>query len=98
MDLPRSLEVAGGLTEDEHTGHWYLLQADHPNDAYLHVRGPGGAPNQTRRGLGPCDSCQVIVLAEGPTESVADAFDAEPAFVPVSACRPLPVNGGDNLK
>lgn len=82
VDLPRSAEVAAGISGRERAGEWHLIQADHAGDAYLHVRGPGGTPNSTCEGTGPCNSCHVNVIAQGPWESVAKAFDAEPASPP----------------
>ena len=62
--LPRSPDVAAGLTENEQQGIWYLVQADSPIDAFGHTRQViAGQPSCSDRG--PCGQCAVETVGTG---------------------------------
>ncbi|WP_203717052.1 hypothetical protein [Asanoa siamensis] len=66
--LPMRPSVAAALADQDRAGTWYAVKADHPNDAYHHVRNL-----VTRAGCqrnGPCGECHAENLGAG-TYSVA---------------------------
>jgi len=88
VDRPRRPEVALGLGPSDRRGTWYLIRADHPADAYTHVRGPGGDPNPECALDGPCDACAVTTLAHGSWNEVVEHLDeVSPEVVPM-VCVP----------
>lgn len=75
IDRPRRPGVALGLGQPDRTGTWHLIRADHPADAYTHIRGPGGHPNPECAPKGPCGACAVTTLASGPWDEVVKLLD-----------------------
>ena len=71
VDRPRRPQVALALPESERTGTWHLIQADHPNAAFVHVCGPGGNPDPDCASAGACSKCAVETLAVGSWETVS---------------------------
>lgn len=68
VDLPRRPEVTAGLSAHQRSGTWHLIRADYPNDAFLHVRGPGGVPNPSCARDGFCSECGAEEVARGDWE------------------------------
>lgn len=61
--LPVRPSIAAALPDEERTGTWYTVKADHPGDAYEHVRKRltgAGCPHR-----GPCRNCHAETLSEG---------------------------------
>ena len=58
--LPRSPDVAAGLTEEERQGTWYLIRADNPSDAIRHTARSSQA--SARQRTGPPQSHRAAVL------------------------------------
>lgn len=87
-DLPRRPEVAAGVSGETRRGTWHLIRADHPNDAFLHVRGPGGIPNPSCAADGFCGSCGVETLTVGPWHDVMDHLGHLQPAIPPEARAP----------
>jgi hypothetical protein len=61
--LPVRPTVAAALPDDERAGMWYTVKADHPIDAYHHIRNlVTGAGCQQQ---GPCRDCHAESLGVG---------------------------------
>ncbi len=58
-ELPCRLEVVAGRPEQERSGHWSLVRADSPNDAFIHVK------YEHQPFCGPCQSCAADGIAAG---------------------------------
>ncbi|WP_416903225.1 hypothetical protein [Micromonospora echinospora] len=66
--LPMRPSVAAALPNQDRPGNWYVVKADHPNDAYHHVRNL-----VTRTGcdqIGPCRECYTETLSAGPHHTI----------------------------
>jgi hypothetical protein len=76
---PMRPAVAAALPERDRTGTWYTVRADHPSEAWHHIRnlltGPGCQQN------GPCRQCHAEGLGSGPyhTAVVYAELGADPA-------------------
>ncbi|MFD8560626.1 hypothetical protein ACFV1N_25415 [Streptosporangium canum] len=70
--LPMRPSVAAALPPADRPGHWYAVTADHPNDAYHHVRTLITATGCSRRG--PCRQCHVETLRVGRYQQVMAAI------------------------
>ncbi len=70
--LPMRPSVAAALPDGERTGTWYVIRADHPNDAFNHVRNlaMGAACTCT----GPCRQCHAETLGVGAYEDIRALF------------------------
>lgn len=74
-------EIAVTLPIADQSGDWHVIRADHPNDAFCHVRNlaTGGACART----GPCPQCHAETLRSGTYDDVlepfADDFAGEPS-------------------
>ena len=81
--LPMRPTVAAALPASDWSGTWYAIRADHPNDAFYHVRTLLARAGCARRE--PCPNCRAeTLLVAGYGEVVAATVDqAEPA-------QPLP--------
>jgi hypothetical protein len=77
VDLPRRPSVAAALPEDERSGTWHLLRADHPNWAYAHVRGSAGRLKESCAQSGPCRNCQVEVLGRGSWQQLVAEHESD---------------------
>jgi hypothetical protein len=70
VDPPMRPNVAAGRTGRDRNGHWHLVRADYPNDAYGHVqqrvsqKPPTGDQQRCTR-VGQCANCAVDVLSTG---------------------------------
>ena len=62
--LPMRPSVAAALPRQDQAGTWYAVKADHPNDAYHHVRNIVAGTNCERNG--PCRQCHAENLGVGP--------------------------------
>lgn len=62
--LPMRPSVAAALSDRERAGTWYAVKADHPGDAYRHVRNLVTRAGCERRG--PCRRCHAENLGAGP--------------------------------
>jgi hypothetical protein len=82
--LPRSLDVAAGLTGDERHGMWYFIRADFPSDAIGHARAliAGQCLSQD----GPCPRCAADTVAVGTWQEMTDLVVI--AGLPVKPRRP----------
>lgn len=69
LELPRRPEVATGLPDGDRAGTWYLVRADHPQDAYNHVR-RARAGNSLCTDSGPCDQCAADAVGFGTWQHV----------------------------
>ena len=84
--MPRSLNIAAGLSEDERPGEWYLVRADYPQDAFGHMRqvvvnSPEHDP------VGFCNACPVESITSGDWQQALDhcdsmGVDITPKYVP----------------
>jgi hypothetical protein len=76
-DMPRRPEVAAGLDDDPNS-KWYLVRADFPVDAFVHVRNiawsAGDAPCAD---LGECSVCAAATLASGELAAVVEVARSE---------------------
>jgi hypothetical protein len=61
--LPMRPSAAAALPGNDRTGIWYAVKADHPNDAYHHVRNLVTGTRCQRRG--PCRECHAENLGAG---------------------------------
>lgn len=68
--LPRSPDVAAGLTEEERRGTWYLIQADYPSDAITHARAV--VAGQCSAEDGPCANCAAETVGTGTWQEITD--------------------------
>ncbi|GGK80580.1 hypothetical protein Sme01_45040 [Sphaerisporangium melleum] len=89
--LPQQVPVAAGLLDEDRTGHWYLVRADFPNDAFNHLRQKlTGNRNCAER---QCRQCAVEIITEGAWEQVMEYLTAieNPlvARTTPDACTPL---------
>ncbi|HYZ57108.1 MAG TPA: hypothetical protein VE733_26905 [Streptosporangiaceae bacterium] len=69
--LPRNLEIAAGVADDEKPGVWYLIRADSPLPAFNHLRqllAGGFACNPDGR----CKQCPVETIGTGSWQEVMD--------------------------
>ncbi len=82
VELPRRPEVAAGLTGAARVGTWHVIRADHPFDAYAHVRGPGGVRNPNCSLSGLCAACPVETISVGTFEEVINAVGPVEPLVP----------------
>jgi len=83
--LPMRLSVAAAAADGDRSGRWFVVKADHPNDAYHHVRNlVTGQAGCDRRG--PCRGCHAETIRVG-THQQAIANHVDPAAVP-----PLPAD------
>jgi len=86
---PMRPSVAAALPHADRPGHWYAIKADHPNDAYHHVRTLITATGCARRG--PCRQCPAETLRVGRYHQVM-ATVSGPAFstssLPPNAATP----------
>lgn len=62
--LPMRPSVAAALPDQDRSGIWYAVKADHPNDAYHHVRNLVTRTRCDRSG--PCRECYTENLGAGP--------------------------------
>jgi hypothetical protein len=62
--LPMRPSVAAALLSQNHADTWYAVKADHPNDAYHHVRNLVTGVGCARHG--PCWQCHAENLGDGP--------------------------------
>lgn len=89
--LPRSPEIAAGLTPLEQGGTWYLMRADSPFEVFNHLRQllAGGfgctSANHCQR---PGAPCPVQTVATGTWGEVLDAVEAEKGLRPVPRIVP----------
>jgi len=77
--------VAAVLPAPDRSGTWYAIRADHPNDAFHHVRNLLAHVGCARRG--PCCNCRAETLVVGDYQQVI-AARADPAVPP----PPLPAD------
>jgi hypothetical protein len=69
--LPRSPQIAAGLSAEERAGDWFLLRADGPIEVFNHARQllattSGCAPK------GPCQQCPVETIQHGTWQQTID--------------------------
>ncbi len=84
--LPMRPSVATAAPDSDRSGRWYVVKADHPQDAYHHVRNlVTGQAGCARRG--PCRSC----FAE--TVRVGTYRQTLPAYADLAATSPPPAGG-----
>jgi len=74
--LPMRPSVAAALPTGERIGTWYVIKADHPDDAFNHARNLVTAAGCTRNG--PCRQCHAETLGIGTYQELAALF-AHPA-------------------
>jgi hypothetical protein len=89
---PMKPGVVALLDPADQTGHWYLVQADFPQDAFVHVRQllaaePGCSPH------GECTACPVEILDQGTAEQLI----GHGHFAPTSHMLPPPFCLRDNI-
>jgi len=70
--LPMRPSVAAALSGAEHAGTWYVIKADHPADAFNHVRNLVTGIACTR--TGPCRQCHAETLSVGAYEDMGALF------------------------
>ncbi|UOZ05683.1 hypothetical protein [Amycolatopsis sp. WQ 127309] len=84
--LPMRHSIAAALPDSEQSGTWYLIKADHPNDAYHHVRmlltDPRCAPH------GPCTQCHAETLGVGRHEDIVATTPTQPTRLPTDTATP----------
>ncbi len=61
--LPLRPSLAAALSGRDRSGTWYAVKADHPNDAYHHVRNLVAGTGCQRHG--PCRQCHAESLGVG---------------------------------
>ncbi|MGN9912645.1 hypothetical protein ACTMTJ_34425 [Phytohabitans sp. LJ34] len=66
--LPMRPSVAANVPDADRSGQWYAVKADHPNDAYHHVRNLVTSAGCDRRG--PCRGCHAETLHVGTHQQV----------------------------
>jgi hypothetical protein len=81
--LPMRLSVAAAVPLDERSGTWYMIKADHPNDAYHHVRNLVTGVTCTNNG--ECPQCHAETVGTGTHHDVLTFFGRHGQAVP-----PLP--------
>ncbi|GAA0818821.1 hypothetical protein ACFQVD_30350 [Streptosporangium amethystogenes subsp. fukuiense] len=69
---PMRPSVAAALPNADQNGYWYAIKADHPNEAYHHVRTRITATGCARRG--PCQQCHAETLHTGHYQQVMAAI------------------------
>ncbi len=91
LDLPRSPDIAAGVTDDEKPGTWYLIRADSPTDAFSHLRQDlaGGHPPANTDGR--CSVCPVEVVGSGTWQHAMDLLTAVGVTVRARAAPDLRV-------
>jgi hypothetical protein len=87
--LPMRPSVAAALPGPDRPGRWYAIKADHPNDAYHHIRTLITGAGCARRG--PCPQCHAETIRIGHYQEVVTAM-RDPALpapsLPPDAARP----------
>ena len=83
--LPMRPTVAAALPAADRSGQWYAIRADHPNDAFHHVRNLHAQVGCARNG--PCRNCRAETLSVGRYQQVVAAVVDPTAPVP-----PLPAD------
>jgi hypothetical protein len=85
--LPMRPSVTAALPNGDRSGVWYVVKADHPNDAYHHVRNLVTGVGCARRG--PCRQCHAETLRSGTYRQVlavsANAADSTTVLPPDAA-------------
>ncbi|MCU1622915.1 MAG: hypothetical protein JWL79_1760 [Frankiales bacterium] len=82
VDPPMRPDVAAGRTGHDRGGHWHLVRADYPTDAFGHVRnrtkptaiGAGWRPCSR---VGRCPNCAVEVLGTGRLDTMLRTMEEE---------------------
>ncbi|WP_433493686.1 hypothetical protein ACQP26_19990 [Micromonospora sp. CA-248089] len=78
--LPVQPQHAAALRRQHRTGNWYAIRADHPGDAYHHVRSivtsAGCQPH------GQCQNCHTETLQVGPHHTVTAGIRADAVLPP----------------
>ena len=83
--LPMRPSVAAALPAPDRSGTWYAIRADHPNDAFHHVRNLLAHIGCARRG--PCRNCHAETLHVGGYQQVIAA-----TVDPTAPAPPLPAD------
>ncbi|GGM66452.1 hypothetical protein GCM10011608_59620 [Micromonospora sonchi] len=66
---PMKPGVVALLDPGDQTGHWYLIQADLPQDAFIHIQRLLAAEPECRQ-AGECMACPVEILDQGTVEEL----------------------------
>jgi hypothetical protein len=74
--LPMRPSVSASLPDEDRRGVWHAVKADHPNDAYHHVRNLVGRTGCDQSG--PCRQCHSESLAAGSYETVLALVGYQP--------------------
>lgn len=82
--LPRSPDVAAGLTEEERQGTWYLVRADYPADAVTHARAV--IAGQCSSEDGPCEHCAAETVGTGTWQEMTEL--AASTWITITPRRP----------
>ncbi|MFF0659569.1 hypothetical protein [Micromonospora tulbaghiae] len=70
-------DIAAGLEPEDQAGLWHLVRADHPDDAFSHVRNLiTGDLDCTSEG--ECTICYASGLAAGPWHNLIDPGSVSP--------------------
>lgn len=80
--LPRSPDVAAGVSEDERSGTWYLIRADCPIDAFSHLRQVLAGGHVSTALDGRCGQCPIETVGSGSWQEAMELLAAN--GVPVS--------------
>lgn len=78
--LPMRPEVAACLGPGDHVGVWYIVKADHPRDAFNHVRTLLTGDSCDRRGT--CAGCHAETMEIGNYETVITVPAGRPRLPP----------------
>lgn len=70
--LPMTPEKAAEQPAGKRVGHWYLIEADTPTNAFAHVRSLYLEGSQCQR-IKVCPSCYAVTVAEGKLRTIVDA-------------------------
>ena len=81
--LPMRPAVAAALPDADRPGCWYAIKADHPNDAYHHVRSLVTDTGCARHG--PCQKCHAETLRVGSYQQIIETL-----IDPAAPTPPLP--------
>jgi hypothetical protein len=82
VSLPRRPDIVLGLPPTRWAGTWWLIQADHPLDAFAHVRHLNGG-NSCK--LGSEHGCAVEEIFKGPFEELREKL----ATIEITEAEPL---------
>ncbi len=84
--LPMRVEVAASLPTTDHPGNWYVIKADHPNDAYAHVRNLLVGTGCVKRG--ECTNCTAETVSVGRHQDAVASMSDRTTPLPPDVATP----------